>query len=248
METITSPHNPVVKLIRSLDAKRQRRETGLFAAEGAEVLARARREGWSPEYLVSERAIEPWGQARRLTVSRPILESLSGQRNAPDVIGVFRQRFTASPAEDDLWLGLETMRDPGNLGTIIRTADAVSAAGLMLIGACCDPYSREAVRASMGSIFSVPLVKLTLDKFLGVARTWPGEIVGTHATSPEDYRRGYALPVLLLIGSESTGLSESLLQACHARVKIPMTGGTESLNAAVAAALMLYEIKRPSLR
>jgi len=141
------------------------------------------------------------------------------------------------------------VRDPGNLGTIIRTADAVGAAGVILVGTSCDPYSRECVRATMGSIFAVPLVKMTREAFLAWCRGWPGDVVGTHLNCDEDFRKAsYRAPALLVMGSEGPGLSEPLVKACTRLVKIPMAGQLDSLNLAVATALMLYQIRGPHLK
>ena len=141
------------------------------------------------------------------------------------------------------------MRDPGNLGTIIRTADAVGAKGVILIGQSCDPYAHECVRATMGSIFAVPLVKMTREAFLGWRAGWSGDVVGTLLEAKEDFRKAaYRAPVLLVMGSEGPGLSEPIASACTRRVKIPMAGALNSLNLAVATGLMLYQLRGPHLK
>jgi TrmH family RNA methyltransferase len=142
----------------------------------------------------------------------------------------------------------EGIRDPGNLGTIIRTVEAVGAKGILLVGASCDPYSRECVRATMGSIFNVPLVRMDAENFRTWLSGWPGDVVGTHLSAKEDFRAlSYRGPVLLLMGSEGPGLSDPLAAACSKLVKIPMAGRLDSLNLAVATALVLYEVRRPRL-
>jgi TrmH family RNA methyltransferase len=197
-----------------------------------------------------------WARGARaecLEVSSAVLGKLAGKDNPQTVLGVFEQRWREAPAPGELadatWVALEAVRDPGNLGTIIRTVDAVGASGVMLVGPCCDPYSREAVRASMGSLFQVPLVRSNQAAFLQWAARWPGEIVGTQLSAREDFRAArYRAPTLLLMGSEGPGLSPELAQVCQRLVKIPMAGQLDSLNLAVAAALVLYEIRRPALR
>jgi TrmH family RNA methyltransferase len=144
-------------------------------------------------------------------------------------------------------VALEDIRDPGNLGTILRTADAVSVRHVALIGESCDAFSPEAVRASMGSLFGVKLCRMTAKQFDSVLAEWPGEIVATAAHATADYRRTYQRPTLLLMGSEGSGLSRTLAARANVSVRIPMSGGAESLNVATAAALMLYEIKRAEL-
>jgi TrmH family RNA methyltransferase len=169
---------------------------------------------------------------------------VSAQKNPPAAIGVFPQKWADHLTPQGTWVALEDMRDPGNLGTIIRTADAAGAAGVILAGQSCDPYSPDCVRATMGSIFGVPLVRLDQKAFLDLCRTWPGESVGTHLKASETYRRAYRKPTLLVMGSEGRGLSDEAAAACSTLVRIPMKGGAESLNVAIAAGLMLFEAQK----
>ncbi len=125
MLSITSAQNPIIKLIRSLSEKKFRRETGLFVAEGWDMLNRARKQGWVPEHLLSTEPISPWGEAQPLLVSEKIVASLSSQSNPHSALATFKQRYASGIAQSGVWVALEHMRDPGNLGTIIRTADAV---------------------------------------------------------------------------------------------------------------------------
>ncbi len=241
---ITSPHNPTIKLIRSLAEKRHRQEAGLFVAEGMLVLERARREGWVPEYLLATGHAEPWGTAALMRVDEKIMGQVSAQNNPPQLIGVFRQRWAETAEPAGVWVALEDMRDPGNLGTIIRTADAAGAAGVILAGQSCDPWAPDCVRATMGSIFAMPLVRMEQKAFLDALRQWPGESVGTHLMASESYRRNYSDPCLLVMGSEGRGLSEEASAACSTLVRIPMKGGAESLNVAIATGLMLFEAQK----
>jgi len=265
VRAITSLQNERVKLIRSLEMRKVRRETGLFVAEGASVLVTAREAGWAPRMLVFlagsaqagvARELLTWAEAAGaecLEVSPAVLAKLAAKDNPQTMLGVFEQRWAAEPAaerlaQDVLWLALEAIRDPGNLGTIIRTTDAVAAAGVILVGTSCDPYSHEAVRASMGSIFNVPLVRMSAERFLALVAAWEGDVVGTHLSGREDFRAvRYRAPTLLAMGSEGPGLSAELAAACSRLVKIPMAGSLDSLNLAVATALMLYEIRKDRL-
>ena len=245
MAPVTSPQNPTIKLIRSLSEKKFRQETGLFVAEGWEMLDRARKAGWVPEHLVSTEAISAWGETRPILVTEKVMEGLSGQNNPQSALATFKQRYSSEVVPKGVWLALEDMRDPGNLGTIIRTADAVAAFGVILVGQSCDPYSGDCVRATTGSIFGVPLVRMEMEAFIALCKTWPGDVVGTHLKATEDFRRNYKSPTLLVMGSERRGLSEELASACKTLVRIPMPGGAESLNVATATALMLYEAVKP---
>jgi TrmH family RNA methyltransferase len=252
MDVISSTQNPTIKLIRSLREKKYRQKTGLFAAEGRKVVERAREMGWPAQYLIlrEDQASQGFEGAKTLTVTEKVMASLSMQANPPAVIGAFEQRMGKDmplPAARDVWIGLDRIRDPGNLGAIIRTVDAVGANGVLLIGDTCDPWAPECVRATMGSIFAAPIVKMSEEGFAKAAKGWQGEIVATQMTAAEDYRRTYRRPVLLLMGSEGHGLSPALASLAHVGVRIPMAGGPESLNVAIASALMLYEIRRADL-
>jgi TrmH family RNA methyltransferase len=247
MEIVTSRQNPAIQMVRSLLAKKGRSETGLFATEGERVLARAKAKGWEPDFLLATGPTEPWGAARRLLVAEKLMRDVTGRDNPPAVLGVFKQRWS-TPSTNGTWLMLDGLRDPGNLGTIIRTADAVAASGIVLAGNCCDPWGAECVRATAGSIFAVPLVRLALDDAVGFATTWPGDVVAADISADGDYRRNYREPTLLIVGGETKGLSPTLRETARIRVSIPMPGGTESLNAAIATALLLYEVRRSALQ
>lgn len=263
---ITSLQNPTIKAVRALEMRKVRRETGLFVAEGVSVLVTARDHGWRPKTLLYQpeaaegeihRQLVKWALqsgAEILEVSEAVLAKVASKENPQSMLAVFQQAWHTLPEPrevkpDAVWVALEEIRDPGNLGTIIRTADAVGAGGIILIGTSCDPYSREAVRASMGSIFAVPLAKIDRDGFLSWRQTWPGEVVGTHLAATEDFRAvSYRGPTLLVMGSEGPGLSDALTRACDRLVKIPMAGKLDSLNLAVATALTLYQIRGPHLK
>jgi RNA methyltransferase, TrmH family len=262
---ITSLQNDTIKFIRTLEARKARRESGLFVAEGVANLAAARAAGRVPETVVTHdgaahgdaAALVDWaktGGARALQVTAAVMSKLTGRDNAPDALGVFRIQWAPPPSARDLaaetvWLALEGVRDPGNLGTILRTVEACGAAGIMLVGAGCDPHAPDCVQAAMGSLFKVPLVQMTTEAFLAWRPAWQGEVQGTHLGGQIDFRdarpRG---PVLLVMGSEGTGLSDELSAACTQLVKIPIAPGVDSLNLAVATGLALYQLCGPRLQ
>jgi TrmH family RNA methyltransferase len=266
IKPITSLTNDRVKAIRALDMRKERKETGLFLAEGASIIMTARAAGFRPETLVYRAgALETETQRRLvsaalddgaevLEVSNAVLEKLAAKDNPQTMLGVFRQRVHALPdpkalPRNAVWLALEEIRDPGNLGTIIRTADAVGASGVILVGQCTDPHSREAVRATMGSVFNVPLVAVERNTFLEWLPRWPGDTVATTLAAREDFRDAkLTSPVLLMMGSEGPGLSEALTHIATRQVKIPMHGTLDSLNLAVATAILLYHLRGPDLK
>lgn len=244
MLPITSLQNPHIKLIRSLEDKKARREHGLFVAEGLSMLERAVTCGWTPEHYLATKSAWLWDEHKPLIVSDKVMSTLSAQNNAHEVLATFKQRWQSHPGKDGLWLALEDIRDPGNLGTIIRTADAAGAAGIILVGECCDPYAPECVRATTGSIFAMPLVKTPTAQFVEFMKGWAGESVGTTMGAKASYRRKYESPTLIVMGSESRGLTKPVASACQTLVSIPMREGVESLNVATATALMLFEVGR----
>ena len=262
---ITSLANPLIKEIRGLALAKNRKASGLFVAEGLKLVADALECGWKIRTLVhssrvanealvrrlSRRTFEGGGKA--LAVSEAVLAKLTRRDNPQTVVGVFEQRITPlgdiGLGDGGLWVGLEDIRDPGNLGTILRTIDAVGANGAILIGETVDPFSIEAVRATMGSIFHVGLARAGRPDFESFCGRWPGTVVGTHLAGKLDYRAAdYRPPVLLVMGREQSGLSPELAAACDTLVKIPMAGRADSLNLAVATGIMLFEIARDRLR
>jgi TrmH family RNA methyltransferase len=266
VKVVTSLQNDRIKAIRALDMRKTRKETGLFVAEGASLIVTAREQGHVPRTLVYRagsaaegiaKGLVAWALAQGaevLEVSEAILEKLAAKDNPQSLLAVFSQRWASPPDPARLepqttWVALEEIRDPGNLGTILRSVDAAGAGGVILVGTCCDAFARETIRATMGSVFAVPLVRLDREGFLALCRDWPGDIVGTHLSATADFRTvDYKGPTLLVMGSEGPGLSQALAAACTELVKIPMAGKLDSLNLAVATALTLFQIRAPYLK
>lgn len=254
---ITSHTNPLVKAVKALHMRKAREESGQFLAEGLKIVTEAVDLGHAPKILIYGRdaADHPLlDQAREVTyaaggqvieVNREILEKIARRDNPQAVLAVFEQSFTplamVEPHTAKVWVALQAVRDPGNLGTIIRTADAAGCGGVILVGDCCDPYSVEAVRATMGSIFAVPIVKATVPEFIAWRPLWPGSVVGTLLTAKTDHRSApYEAPTLILMGNEQAGLPPELAGLCDVNVKIPMRGRADSLNLSVATGIMIY--------
>lgn len=256
--TITSLSNDTVKAVRALHMRKEREETGRFLAEGLKVITEGVELGQAPKVLLygpdsdhpllkkAVAATEAAG-GEVIEVTRDILEKISRRDNPQAVVAVFEQVFTPldelKPEAAPCWVALQAVRDPGNLGTIIRTADSAGCGGVILVGDCCDPYSVEAVRATMGSIFAVPLAKASVDEFIAWRRRWPGSVVGTLLSATTDYRHaGYQKPTLILMGNEQQGLPPELAAVCDVNVKIPMRGRADSLNLSVATGIMIYAV------
>ena len=265
VKSIQSTSNPIIKHIRALYSQRKYRERSkLFVAEGLKFIISAIESDWKFDTLLYASSVRQQKQVVNiatavharggsiLEVSEKVLSTISQRDNPQSVIAVFKQRVNSIdsliPSTSDLWIGLEKIRDPGNLGTIIRTIDAIGAAGVILIDDSTDPYSKEAVRATMGSIFHVPIFRCTQSEFSSWLTGFTGQIIGTHLNSKTDYRAvEYQDLCLLLMGNEQVGLSSNLEYCCQTLVKIPQPGSADSLNLAVSTGIMLYEIHRKKL-
>ncbi|MBP2158428.1 MULTISPECIES: RNA methyltransferase [Asticcacaulis] len=257
IKQITSLTNQTVKDIRALHMRKEREATGRFLSEGLKIIIDALDQGITPLILVygvhsdphplQKRAIEETLKAggEVLEVTREILEKISRKDNPQMVVAVFAQRVATlkdiDPDSNDVWVALEQVRDPGNLGTIIRTADAAGIGGVILIGDCVDPFSVETVRATMGSVFALPIVKCTREEFLADRGRWTGSVVGTLLTARHDHRSApYRRPTLIVMGTEQSGLTPDIAATCDTNVKIPMRGRADSLNLSVATGIMIY--------
>jgi TrmH family RNA methyltransferase len=259
---ITSHRNPLVKRIRGLERKKQRQEEGAFFVEGLRVTLSAleRRAPvellvYAPELLTSEVAHDAIRQfeakgGETAAVSGDVFRSFSQRDNPAGLGAVVTARLhdlDALPVTPEaIFVAASDVGDPGNLGTILRTMDGVGAAGLILVGQTTDPFHPTAVKASMGALFNMPVARAE-----GMEPLWDWAgirglfTIATSARAPRDYRdAGYRFPALLLLGSEGEGLAPDVIQRAGRAVSIPMYGTASSLNLAVAAGLLLYELRR----
>lgn len=258
---ISSTANETVKLLKSLNRKKERQETGLFLAEGAHFAEEALSHGWKPAYAFAEvdatqrqqtRALlerMAGAGARALTATGKVLAAISGKDNPQDVVAAFHQRLTPlaelRAKGSTRYVALYEVRDPGNLGTVIRTADAAGCDGVILIGTTCDPFSVEAVRATMGSVFAMPLATASVEEFVAwrdaaKVRVVAASMRGEHA----HHEARYGEHTCILMGNETSGLPTTVEDKCDELVRIPMAGRAESLNLAIAAGVMIYEAWR----
>jgi len=243
MKLITSLQNQLVKDAVSLHQKKYRDEMGVFLVEGEEPCLNAIKNGWECVSLFVR-------EGKQLAVqdvvfaTAEILEKISKKDNPQDVIGVFRQRVFEFPEKLDFVLALEEIRDPGNLGTIMRTAHAVNAKNIILVGPCCDPFAPEVIRSSMGSFSAIHLSQMTNQQLLDWKNKHAMALIGTDVVEAVDYRQADYSKAIVVMGNEQKGLSAELKKHCTTRVKIPMPGGTESLNLSIATGLLLYQSLR----
>jgi len=240
--TITSPHNPHLKEIRKLARRRTREREGRFVAEGEDLLAAADAAGWS----ALERYCAAGSGLPGTEVAPEALRAVSALGSGTRTLAVYAQRY-AAPA-GPLCVALWGIADPGNVGTVLRSAAAFGAAGVALGPGCADPYGPKAVRASMGAIFAVPVARVQDPSEL------PGERVALVAHQGEPLvgvKSFFATPdpgtakkdLTLVVGAEREGLPERVVAACDRVAHIPIV--TESLNAAMAATIALYELRMP---
>ncbi len=262
VKEITSLTNPIIKDIRALTQKKNRDRSSSFMAEGLKLVIDALDLGWQIRTLiyakaakgnqtvdqVAARTVAKGGLV--LEVSEKVLGAITRRDNPQMVCGIFEQRYSALddliPKTGETYIALDRVRDPGNLGTIIRTADAVGASGVLLVGETTDPFSLETIRATMGSIFALPVTRAAPAAFLNWCSRHKVHLVGTHLAGAVDYRTiDYTgSSTVILMGNEQAGLPDELAQGCSELALIPQAGRADSLNLAVATAIMLFEARR----
>ncbi len=226
--TITSSHNDKLKEIRRLARRRARDDAGRFVAEGEDLVAAAAAAGWTPLHLLAAAGSGLEGDE----VEPDLLAAVSGLGSGTRQLGVYEARWSA-PA-GPLCVALWGVGDPGNVGTILRSALAFGAGSVVLGPDCADPFGPKAVRASMGAIFEVPVARVSSTAEL------PGERVALVARAGEQLAGRAPGETTLLVGAERAGLPADVVAACDRVAHIPIAG--ESLNAAMAATVALYEL------
>lgn len=247
-EHITSRANPLMAHIRKLAASRSyRRERGEYLGDGIKLLEEAVRWGAPLTAVVYTpgTALPPLGaQVRRVEVPEDVMRSISPMEAPQGALFTARLPDTALPERlaGRRYLVLEGVQDPGNVGTMLRTADAFEADGLILLEGCADLYNPKTVRSSMGAVFRCPAWSGTLAALLPLLSEAGLPLLGAALREDTvDVRMADLRRAAILIGSEGRGLSEAALSACDQTVRIPMSGRCESLNAAIAAATLLWE-------
>jgi TrmH family RNA methyltransferase len=264
-ELLTSLSNPLVKQARALRQKKARAESGLFLVEGIHHVGEAVEAGWdvqtilyAPDLLASDFARDLLARlantnARTQPISAHVMESLADKDNPQGILALVSQRaqslrhgssqaLTGQPVSEIFsGVALVSPQDPGNVGSILRTMDAVGAEALFLLDGGVDVYHPSVVRASMGALFWKPVVSASFDDFIPWARRGNFQLIGASAHAQTDYRAMKpSVPWILLLGSEQKGLSPEHLAACDLSMSLPMRGRASSLNLSVAAGVLLY--------
>jgi RNA methyltransferase, TrmH family len=265
-ELISSGANPVVKRVRLLADRKHRRREGAFVVEGIQPVWQAVEAGAGVEVLVvapgllgrsaAARRVAAMiaGQEQRgvrvARLSDELFARVSGREGPSGLAAIVRGRLAGlaglAAGPDAVFVALHGIGSPGNLGTIIRTANAAGAAGVVLTGQTADPFDPAAVKASMGALFTLPVAHAAGPaEFFGWAAAGGVTVVTTSARAEQSFwDASYPRPLALLLGAEGAGLPGEVLARGDRQVRIPMSGTAESLNLAVAAALLLYEVKR----
>lgn len=248
---ITSTKNETVRLLRSLKERRSRRETGLHLIEGERLVFDALLSGVLPEAILVESGAE--GMEKRLaemglsfiSVSQAVLEAVSDTKTPQGICAAVKTPLTAPPPrypENALIVALDRLQDPGNLGTILRSADAMGAGAVILGEGCTDPFSPKALRSAMGSTYHIPVYEGELKTELLRLKSAGYALICGHLEGSEE------LPPIeggcvLVIGNEGSGVSDEIAALCTL-FRLNMRGRAESLNAAAAASIMLYELSK----
>lgn len=247
---ITSLGNPLIKQVRALRQKKVRLESGLFLVEGIHHVGEAIEAGWNieavlyaPELLTSEFANDLIAQRGPQPVSAQVMESLADKENPQGILAIVHQRQTriVDLKPPEVCIALASPQDPGNVGTILRTMDAVGADALFLLDGGVELYHPTVIRSSMGTIFWKPIVQISFMEFTEWARAEGYQLIGTSARGTVDYQTFKpSIPFALVLGNEQKGLSPEQSKACDVTISLPMRGRVSSLNLAVAAGILMY--------
>lgn len=257
-DLLDNPRLPRIQYIRALRQRAQRDRTGLYWIEGLRIVMEALQLQApietlvvAPELLRSAGAHELVHHQRQagvacLEVSSGVFHSLSSKDGPQGLGAVMRQRWDTLPSSREnagCWIALDAVDAPGTLGTLLRTADAVGATGVLLAGATLDPYDPQAARASMGALFTQRLVRTGFEEIVGWARRHHYHLAGITGEAADDYRAiAYPAPLVLLVSDEQEGLQNEWRDQCDMVVRVPAIGRSDVLDLAVATSLVLYEV------
>lgn len=258
-DKIISISNPKIKYIKSLLLRKNRNQTGLFLAEGERTCREAIEHKWNPKYLIYSNEKNQTinfndlifeckkNNGLVLNVTTKIIGKISKKDNPQTMLGVFEQKiFNKEHLIDDgsiAWLAIDRVRDPGNLGTIFRTCNATGIKTVILIGNCCDPFSPECVRASMGAIFSIKILCISLNDFLIWSNQRKNKLIVTSLKANKFYTEcNWGEKPILVMGNEQSGVSKEIESSAEELIKLPMMGTSDSLNLSVSTGIFLYEI------
>jgi TrmH family RNA methyltransferase len=249
---ISSPSNPLVKQARALHQKKARNESGLFLVEGIHHVGEAVESGWDVQEILYASGVLTSPFAHDLIsrfafkpqpVTAQVMETLADKENPQGILAIVRQKKSQLKELKPFKraVALVSPQDPGNVGTILRTMDAVGAEVLFLLDGGVELYHPTVVRASMGTLFWKPIIQTSFDEFSAWARAGKYQLIGTSAKADVEYQTLVSqTPWVLILGNEQKGLSPAQTAVCDVTVSLPMQGRVSSLNLAVAAGVLLY--------
>lgn len=252
---ITSSQNPKLKLARALQGRsKERQEAGAFVAEGVRLLEEAVKANWPIRYVLYDEALNERGKAlvERLTssgvevdaISTSLMKSLSETERPQGILAVVNYSQLAIPRRLHFILILDQIRDPGNLGTLLRTADAAGVQAVLLPPETTDVFAPKVVRAGMGAHFHLPQRSMTWEEIGNLGKSASLQVLLADMSGPSCWETDLRKPLALIVGGEAEGASEQARKLANEQISIPMPGGAESLNAAVAGSILMIEIMR----
>ena len=250
--TVESSKNAEYKKLLQLQKEAKARKEGLFLLEGVRAVSELAPDWQTESIWISESfsgAVPERPEARYYRVSDAMFAKAAGTVHAQGILAVVHRKnynLQDIPAEAGFWIVLENLQDPGNAGTILRTADACGADALICTKGTVDLYNQKVVRSSMGSLFHLPVVSVEdIAEAAAFVHDQGGQLIGTHLKGTTSYTdASYQGPTAIIIGNEGSGMSREAADLCDVLVRIPMPGQAESLNASVAAGVMMYEVLR----
>lgn len=263
VHNITAVSNERIKNIKTLRRKKNRNETKCFIAEGKKIIQDAMEKNWKIRTFVclkDDEAVQELAAKTRqkgsdvLFVNKNILSKITNRDNAANCVAVIEQKDNdineINPKIKEIWIALDRVRDTGNLGTIIRTCQAMGIEGIIMVGECADVFNMETIRASMGALFHTKIYKIDENQFIGLMKKWKnewkGHIIATHLDANKNYRdaKYSKTPCMVIMGNEQQGLSDVIAENADEKIKIDMKPNADSLNLAVATGIVIAETQR----
>ena len=252
---ITSTQNPKVKLARALLGRpKEREQAGAFVVEGIRLVEEAHGASWPIRYVLRDESLNERGQAlvERLVsdnvetdiISRRIMESISGTETPQGILAILDHAPLPIPVSPNFILVLDQIRDPGNLGTLLRTADAAGVQAVFLPPETADAFAPKAVRSGMGAHFRLPIRRQTWSEIQQVGKSADLRIYLADMNGTPCWETDLRRPLALIVGGEAEGASVQARQTAKQQISIPMAGGAESLNAAIAGSVLMFEVVR----
>ncbi len=252
--TITSIENPLIKETKKLKDKKYRNERGQFLVEGFRFVEEAIKSSFVVEAIFVDKAafskleqsayLELIVQVPIYILEERVLKQLSATEHTQGIVALVNMKKEALRVEKGFYVLIDRLQDPGNLGTIIRTSHAAGAKAVLITQETCDIYNEKTLRATMGSLFYIPVHKISYEEVMQMREKGFKLVVSSLKGDKNFYEEALLGNIIVAIGSEASGVGKEVQHMADILVKLPMPGGAESLNAAVAGSIMIYEVLR----